>query len=132
MESIKDTIKKSGGMERYIGFDDANVTLTPNDLFDKFLATLNHGELKVVLYIIRRTKGFHKRQDSISLRQLTNGITKKSGEVLDKGAGVNRRTAIRAVQGLEKKGLIEVKRVKSEDGYNQVNVYSLRFKKTGE
>lgn len=128
MDSIKDVIKNSGGTERYVGFEDSNTTPTPNDLFDMFLAKLGHAELKVLLYIIRRTKGFAKPKDSISLKQITRGITKKSGEVLDEGSGVNRRTAIRAIQGLEKRGLINVERVKAEDGYNKINVYSLRFR----
>jgi hypothetical protein len=44
--------------------------------------------VKVLLYIIRRTFGFKKDQDNISLSQMLNGIVKKNGERLDSGTGL--------------------------------------------
>jgi len=129
MEQIGRTIKRQGGMEKFKGFSRPNTTQTPDEVFDRFLIGLSHAELKVLLYIIRRTFGFKKDKDRISLKQISEGIVKKDGERLDSGAGIDRRTAMRAVKSLEKKGLIVVERERTKDGYNFVNVYSLRFRK---
>ena len=128
MEKIGDILKKQGGIERYKGFSKPNTTPTPDDIFDVFLTELTHAELKVLLYIVRRTFGFKKPSDSISLKQISEGIVTRKGKRLDSGAGITRRGAIKAVQGLEKKGLIAVKRIKTDDGYNKVNIYALRFR----
>jgi DNA-binding MarR family transcriptional regulator len=128
MQNIKDLIKQSGAIERFKGFVSANTTQTPDELFDRFLTELSHAELKVLLYIIRRTYGFKKDSDHISLKQISEGIITKEGKQLDRGAGVDRRTAMRTVKSLEEKGLITVGREKTDDGYNFVNVYSLRFR----
>ncbi len=125
---IGNILRRQGGIERFKGFHKPNTTNTPDELFDRFLTELTHAELKVLLYIVRRTFGFKKDHDHISLKQISEGITTKAGHVLDRGAGVNRRTAIRVVKRLEEKGLITVRRMKSEDGYNSVNAYSLRFR----
>ncbi len=40
------------------GFDAPHYTQTPDVLFDELLPYLSEAELKVLLYIIRRTFGF--------------------------------------------------------------------------
>ena len=105
-----------------------NTTPTPDDLFDLFLCILTHAELKVLLYIIRRTYGFKKSSDRISLKQICKGIVTKTGKRLDSGTGLSRQGAITAVKSLEERGLIIVERVRTEDGYNKVNLYRLRFR----
>ena len=132
MEKLTDVIDTKAYMEKFKGFSRPNTTPTPDEVFDVFLTQLTPAELKVLLYIVRRTYGFQKNSDSISLNQIANGIIikrgKNKGKRLDRGAGITKRGAIKAVQGLEKKGLILVGRKRTEDGYNEVNVYSLRFK----
>jgi len=128
MQTVGRILNKQGGMDRYRGFPRPNTTPTPDDLFDLFLPVLTHAELKVLLYIVRRTYGFKKSSDRISLRQICKGIVTKSGKRLDSGTGLSRQGAITAVKSLEKRGLIVVERVRTEDGYNKVNVYRLRFR----
>lgn len=128
MKQIGDVIQQRGGVEQFKGFYKPNTTPTPDEIFDRFLTELTHGELRVILYIIRRTYGFKKDSDRISLKQICSGIMREDGERLDSGTGLERRSAIRVVQSLEAKGLITVRRVRTEDGYNSVNVYSLRFR----
>lgn len=128
MEQIGSVLKQRGGVERFKGFAKPNTTPTPDDIFDVFLTQLTHAELKVLLYIVRRTFGFKKQADRISLKQITAGVVRRSGVRLDAGAGVNRRTAQRVVQRLERRGLITVQRMRTADGYNQVNTYALRFR----
>src|SRR6266849_9255423 len=118
------TVIAERSLERFKGFARPNTTPTPDDLFDRFLAELSGAELKVILYIIRRTFGFKKAADSISLSQLCSGIRTRSGKSLDRGTGLSLSAVKLAVRSLEKRGLITVQRVKEENGYNFVNIYS--------
>jgi hypothetical protein len=59
---------------RFKGFISPRYTQVPDALFDELMAYLSGAELKVLLYIIRRTFGFKKESDNISLRQICNGI----------------------------------------------------------
>ena len=128
VQTIGKILGTRGGIERFKGFYRPNTTNTPDEVFDRFLTELSHAELKVLLYIIRRTFGFKKHCDRISLKQISEGIVTKDGRVLDRGAGIDRRTAIRVIKRLEEKGLIAVRRVQTEDRYNSVNIYALRFR----
>ena len=112
------------------GFASPRYTQTPNELFDELLAPgwLTEAELRVLLYIIRRTFGFSKDADAISLSQLTEGIVTGDGRRLDHGAGVGRDAASRAVKGLERKGCIVVTRHASRQHGSETNVYALRFR----
>ena len=47
-----------------------NYTRTPNVFFDEIIKTLNEGELRIMLVMIRQTFGWHKQWDRISLNQL--------------------------------------------------------------
>ena len=55
----------------FSGFSSPNVTGIPDQLFDFWLPKLNGAELKVALYICRRTLGFKKRVDAIGMDQLS-------------------------------------------------------------
>lgn len=110
------------------GFENPRTTPTPDAVFDFFLSRLSGAELKVLLYIIRRTFGFHKDRDSISLSQITSGINTRDGRVLDEGTGLDRSSAIKATRGLEAMGIITVYKEKGADGVNLINVYGLHFR----
>jgi hypothetical protein len=109
------------------GFKKPTTTPTPDEIFDVWLSEITGAELKVLLYIVRRTFGFGKDADTISLSQITTGITKKDGKVLDRGTGLSRKSAYKAIQSLEAKSLITVDRAIAEDGFNEINIYSLIF-----
>ena len=110
------------------GFLKPTTTPTPDEIFDVWLSELTGSELKVLLYIVRRTFGFGKDADAISLSQITNGIQKRNGEILDRGTGLSRKSVYKAVQNLEEKGLVEVDRAMAEDGFNEINIYRLVFR----
>src|SRR3982750_2012812 len=82
------------------GFISPRHTQVPDELFDELMAHLSGAELKVLLYIIRRTFGFKKDSDNISLNQICNGITTREGEVLDRGTGLSQQSAITASKRL--------------------------------
>ena len=100
------------------GFDNPTTTPTPDLLFDHIMQELNQAELKVLLYIIRRTFGFKKKFDDISLNQLVDGIRTKEGKVLDRGTGLSKSAVARALRALKEKHLIEAtQNMDPEKGY---------------
>ena len=115
----------------YEGFSSPNGTVVPDDVFDLLAPQLTEAELRVLLYIIRRTFGFKKDRDAISLTQLVEGIKTKDGRVLDRGTGMSRRGVMRGCAGLIEKGIITAEKRLSDQGDNEVNIYSLRFRAEG-
>ena len=113
------------------GFDSPTYTPVPDQFFDHVMTHLTEAELRVALYIVRRTFGFKKQQDSISLSQMVDGIVKKDGEILDEGTGMARSSVTRALRGLEEKGIIVPVRRKSANGVNQTTVYALNLRGNG-
>ena len=91
---------------QFPGFRSPNYTMVPDDLFDDLMAGLSGAELKVLLYIIRRTFGFKKHSDDISLNQICQGIKARNGRLLDRGTGLSRSTVKVALQALLAKSVI--------------------------
>jgi phage replication O-like protein O len=114
----------------FSGFQFPNTTQIPNEVFDSLMPHLSGGELKVLLYICRRTFGFRKDSDRISLTQISKGIITKAGRVLDQGTGLSKRHVITALKTLEKKNIIKVSRSVDETGLHEVNTYSLNIRDT--
>jgi Bacteriophage replication protein O len=71
------------------------------------MSDLEGSDVKVYLYLIRRTFGFNKATDAISLSQFTSGIRTRGGKVLDKGTGLKKDTVIAALKRLETIGMIQ-------------------------
>src|SRR5215212_5983551 len=109
------------------GFRSPNYTPVPDELFDELLADLSGAEVKVLLYIIRRTFGFKKDSDSISLNQITNGIETREGEVLDRGTGLSKASVATAVKSLEHRGVILRVRRRSDHKGDEPTTYSLNI-----
>ncbi|GAI82080.1 unnamed protein product, partial [marine sediment metagenome] len=113
--------------EKFKGFTKPIYTQTPNEVFDILLDMLNGSELKVLLYIIRRTFGFKKESDNISLNQIVNGIKKKDGSIQDYGTGISKLSARKAVKILIEKNVILKIRRKDESGKDKSPNYSLNI-----
>ena len=109
---------------KFLGFHSPTTTPVPDELFDQLLHTLSGAELKVTLYIIRRTFGFKKDKDDISLSQMVNGIVTRDGAVLDHGTGLTKETVTKAIKSLEERGvIIRNKRQSAEKGYEATTYY---------
>lgn len=115
---------------RYVfrGFEGPSYTPVPDIVFDELAPELTEAELRVLLYIVRRTFGFKRQADAISLSQLVSGITTRDGRVLDRGTGMSRPGVTKGIKGLAEKKIIIVEKGTDERGENQVNVYRLRFR----
>jgi len=70
----------------------------PNSIFDKYMKELSHNEFLVLLAIIRKTWGWNKTEDRISVSQIS-GMTNYS-----------KPTIIKSLSNLEKIGLISTKK----------------------
>ena len=115
------------------GFEPANTTPVPDVLFDELLPYLNEAQLKVMLYIIRRTLGFKKTADAISLKQFRYGITTKDEKKLDSGCGLKNFTTIsKALKSLEQMGCIESDKRETSQGDQDTTVYRIRFRGTAQ
>ena len=82
---------------------------------------LPDAELRVLLYICRRTYGFQREKDQISYTQFIEGITTKDGKKLDGGCGLSRPSVNKALVNLINWEVI-IKEEKSTG-----NVYSLNL-----
>jgi len=113
------------------GFEPSNTTPVPDVLFDVLLTRLNEAQLKVMLYIIRRTLGFKKTADAISLMQFRYGITCKDGKKLDEGCGLKNFTSItKALRFLEDMCCIESVKTQTASKDAATTVYRVHFKGT--
>ncbi len=105
-----------------------NSTQIPDVILDFWLSELTGAELKVVLYIARRTYGFGKESDNISLNQICHGITTKEGRVLDAGTGLSRSTVKEACNSLITRGLlIRSNNINEIKGEYEENTYRLNL-----
>jgi phage replication O-like protein O len=105
-----------------------NSTQIPDVILDHWMAELSGAEFKVLLYIARRTYGFGKDSDAISLSQIANGITRRDGTTLDRGTGVSRMSVARALKVLEEQGIIIRRHNVSEKSREyEENTYSINL-----
>src|SRR3954465_511847 len=109
------------------GFRFPNTTPVPDELFDELLADLSGAEVKVILYICRRTFGFKKASDNISLNQMLHGITKRDGEQLDRGVGLSKPTLLRTLKDLSQKNIIIAEQRDSVERGHEPTNYQLHI-----
>lgn len=114
--------------QSFHGFRQLQSTQVPDELFDELMSDLSGAELKVLLYIIRRTFGFKKNSDNISLNQICHGIITREGKVLDKGTGLSLSTVQAALKGLLAKHCVVTVRNKSREKGDMPTTYSLNFR----
>src|SRR4051812_27474234 len=112
---------------KFRGVASPNTTQVPDQYFDELLPVLSGAELKALLYVTRRTFGFKRDSDNISLSQLLHGITTKDGRVLDRGTGLSKPTLLAALRSLTAMGAIVPKRRRSLERGDEPTGYSLRF-----
>ena len=122
---------------RCAGLDTPNYTQTPDAIFDWVMAYLTGAELKILLYIVRRTFGFKKAEDAISIDQLCNGIITCDGRSLDLGAGLKlgtglkRPTVLEDVSTLREKKQIITRQQTDNDTGSRPTLYSLNLSEEG-
>ncbi len=107
------------------GIGNPNTTQIPDQFLDWIAPFLSGTEVKVMLYIFRRTFGFKKDQDAIAYSQFLRGIVKKDGQRLDNGAGVSEGSLIKALENLTTIGLIFRHHQYASDGGRDTTLYEV-------
>ncbi|XOB41776.1 MAG: replication protein [Candidatus Nealsonbacteria bacterium] len=98
-----------------------NSTQIPNVISDLIEPRVPEGEVRCLKYICRRTYGFHKERDRISLTQFTDGLKNKDGKRLDYGAGLSRPSVVEALRNLIGANIVKV--IKTSGGnYYEINL----------
>jgi len=118
--------KKAYDFEAFHGYRGPRFTPIPDEFLDHQLAHVTSAEAKVMLFLFRKTYGYRKSGDRVSLAQLEHGTTAMDGTIIDRGTGLSRATIWRALKGLQKKGLIEVHRQITPLGDLDINYYRIR------
>ena len=115
------------GEYHFKGFRAPAFTQLPNEVVDVLLPHLNEGELKCLLYIVRRTFGFQRETDNISLSQMVDGLVTSDGRRLDSGIGMSKATVARSLKGLQDKGIITSQRRRDPQRGDLPTTYQLKF-----
>ena len=110
------------------GYAGPNYTPVPDELFDEQLPDLSGAELKVLLYVVRRTFGFKRESDNISLSQMLNGLRTRDGRVLDRGVGLSKKTLLQAIKSLEEQNIILTQRRRSQEKGDEPTSYRLHVR----
>lgn len=113
---------------RFSGFTSPHYTQVPDELFDALMVELSGAELKVLLYIIRRTFGFKRDSDSISLSQMLGGLKSHDGRQLDRGVGLTKKPLLAALRSLAERGVILIERRTSAARGNEPTSYRLNIR----
>ena len=87
-----------------------NSTQIPNVIMDYALPQLPEAEGRILLYISRRTYGFHKSEDRISFSQFLYGIKDSEDKILDYGTGLARASLNLGLKSLASAGAIFIKK----------------------
>lgn len=108
-----------------------NSTQIPNIISDLIMPRISEAEMRCLHYICRRTYGFHKERDRISLSQFINGIKNCEERRLDYGAGLSRPSVVEALKNLLGADLIRI--IPTPKGnYYEINLELFRNKDNKE
>lgn len=114
-------------IEAFKGFYVPNSTPVPDNFFDELLAELSGAEVKVVCYVMRRTFGFKRQSDDISISQMLNGIVKRDGTRLDRGTGLSKPTLLRTIRSLKERNVLISLRNSSAERGDEATSYRLNI-----
>lgn len=99
-----------------------NSTQLPNLILDLVIPLIPESEARCLIYICRRTFGFHKGSDRISFSQFMDGIKDRRGNVLDYGTGLSRQAVAVALKNLTQAEAIRVLKSKRGNTY-EINLH---------
>ena len=89
---------------------------------DLIIPRVSEVEGRCLLYICRRTFGFHKGADRISFSQFVEGIKDRRGNVLDYGAGIARSSVAKGLKHLMQADAIRIKKT-TRGNYYEINLH---------
>ncbi len=108
------------------GFQRPNFTQVPHLFFD-LVPSMPGRHIKVLLYVMRRTFGFKKATDRISISQFLRGITTREGKQLDRGCGLGKEALLAALRELAETGYLVSTAHSSPERGNESTEYGLNL-----
>jgi len=110
----------------FAGFTDPtqNWSRLPHQLIEALPLIETLGEMKVILYTLRHTWGYHDDEKKITLDEFCNGRKRRDGSRIDGGTGLSKPTVIDGLERAVIHGFITV-RTDSSDLGRVKNFYSL-------
>ena len=99
-----------------------NSTQLPNIILDFVVPLIPEAEARCLIYICRRTFGFHKSSDRISFSQFMGGIKDRRGQILDYGANLARASVYKGLKNLVDAEAITVRKSRAGN-YYQINLH---------
>ena len=124
--------KKKNNLKMIMEFDGwecPHFLMLPEVFSDKYMAYLSGAEVKILIYLFRRTLGFGRREDDISISQMANGLKAENGTIFDHGTGLSKDTVVQAIKSLIKKNMIEKVKNKNKKYGNLPSTYKVKMQK---
>ncbi len=123
IEELKKILKKIN----FTGIKCPSYTQVPDVVIDMLMADFSGAEFKALIYITRRTFGFKKDSDYISLSQMVNGIKTRDGRIIDRGTGLSMQSVVDALRVLEGIGIIKKIKKRSPERGDETNYYAINL-----
>lgn len=116
---------------KFGGFDKprANYSKLPHEFVDAFPIMRSQAEIKVVLYILRHTWGYHDGEKKITVDEFCNGRKRKDGTRIDNGTGLSKPSVLSGIKSAIEHGFITVE-VDDSDKARVKKYYALRGKES--
>jgi DNA-binding MarR family transcriptional regulator len=109
------------------GFDRRQGIPVPNRLFDELMLDLKVAELRLLLYLHRKTFELGSETVQLSFDELKRGQRAEDGSRIDKGTRLSKMALASAIKSLEERGLITVERRCSPRNGYESNVYRVNW-----
>jgi len=106
-------------------FDLPQYTQIPNVVIDEIMAKVSGSEMKVLIYIVRRTLGFHRTEARITIAQICDGYRTSDGTRRDGGTGLSRRAVFACLNTLEEAGYIVRRMHEGKNGITMPSTYTI-------
>ncbi len=109
-------------------FDVPTWTPVPDLLITFWLPQLSGSELKIALYVVRHTFGYHRETVTIPFDRFLNGTFARDGRRLDWGAGVRKTQLTESLAGLAECGILVRRRQHDQHGGDTASAYALNLR----
>lgn len=98
-------------------------TQIPDKMLQACFEAKTASEIKALLYLCKRTYGYKKQSDRVSLSQFLEGITKADGTNIDQGCGIKSKSSlVKALDSLKQKAVFAVSAVR---GAKEAYLYTM-------
>jgi DNA-binding MarR family transcriptional regulator len=113
-------------MTTFPGFTgpEQNWSKLPHEFIDALPLVETIGEMKIILYVLRHTWGYHDEEKRITLDEFQNGRKRRDGSRIDNGTGLSKPTVIDGIERAIKHGFLQVE-IDERDKARVKKFYSL-------